>query len=298
MYLKFFYLTLLATLITSNKQDWLDPNEAHTESTCSESCASAINRDQSSSKVTQTLDSNPNYDTTDMTLLEGNNFEMGSEDAHFAADHETPIRNASVQSYYIDKYAVTNKKFDEFIKASGYNPDAVKYGDSFVFDRLLPEGKQDILQDMRAVSAKWWVKLPGTSWDHPEGPESGIENRLNHPVVHVSWHDAVAYCKYYGKRLPTEEEWEYGCRGGLRQKLFPWGNNLLAKNIHRTNIWQGDFPKENTLDDGWFGTCPVDEFPPNEYGLFNMVGNVWEWTSTLATEHSKVYKLSLFESKI
>jgi formylglycine-generating enzyme required for sulfatase activity len=117
----------------------------------------------------------------------------------------------------------------------------------------------------------------GAIWRHPEGNQSHIEDRMNHPVTQVSWHDAVAYANWVGKRLPTEAEWEFAARGGLAQKLFPWGDKLLVKNKHQCNIWQGKFPEKNTKRDGFLGTAPVDSFRPNRYGLYNMSGNVWEW---------------------
>lgn len=126
-----------------------------------------------------------------------------------------------------------------------------------------------------------WYKIKGASWKNPEGPESNIDDRLTHPVIHVSWKDAVNYCQWKNKRLPSEAEYEAACRGGKRGKLFPWGNKLMPKDEHRMNIWQGEFPDDNTAEDGFIGTCPVDQFHPNDFDLYNIVGNVWEWTSDL-----------------
>ncbi|CAM4217124.1 formylglycine-generating enzyme required for sulfatase activity [Paenibacillus endophyticus] len=123
----------------------------------------------------------------------------------------------------------------------------------------------------------WWLVVAGASWNHPEGPDSSIENRLDHPVVHVSWNDAAAFCEWSGTRLPTEAEWEYAARGGLKGKTYPWGDLLKPGGKHMCNIWQGKFPVKNNASDGFVGTAPVRSFEPNGYGLYNVSGNVWEW---------------------
>ncbi len=152
--------------------------------------------------------------------------------------------------------------------------DAERYEWSFVFAGLLP----DDFEETRAVAqTPWWRQVYGANWKHPEGPQSSIDDRADHPVVHVSWNDASAFADWTGKRLPTEAEWEFAARGGLERKLFPWGNDLEPDGEHRMNVWQGKFPTENSLADGYLGTAPVDAFPPNGYGLHNMTGNVWEW---------------------
>jgi formylglycine-generating enzyme required for sulfatase activity len=214
-----------------------------------------------------------------MKLLEGGAFLMGSEDPDgFPADAEGPVREVEVSAFSIDPCAVTNRRFAEFVEATSHVTDAERYGWSFVFGGLLP----DEFPDTRGVvQAPWWRQVYGAWWRQPEGPHSSIDVRLDHPVVHVSWRDAEAFCRWTGTRLPTEPEWEYAARGGLVQNRFPWGDELEPGGEHRMNVWQGTFPAENTLEDGYLGTCPVDAFPANGYGIHNTSGNVWEWCADL-----------------
>jgi formylglycine-generating enzyme required for sulfatase activity len=202
-------------------------------------------------------------------------FVMGSDDPWaYPADGESP-RPGTVGAYAISRHAVTNAEFAAFVAATGHRTDAEEFGCSFVFGGLLP----DDFPDTRGVAAApWWREVEGATWQHPEGPQSTIADRGDHPVVHVSLRDAEAYCAWAGVRLPTEAEWEYAARGGSTT-TFPWGDELEPGGQHMMNVFQGTFPGGNTGADGWLGTCPVDAFPPNAYGLHNMVGNVWEWTT-------------------
>ncbi|MCM3763642.1 formylglycine-generating enzyme family protein [Neobacillus niacini] len=211
-----------------------------------------------------------------MILLPGGTYDMGSAfDDGFPEDFETPIKTVTVSPFYIDAYAVSNAEFREFATDTGYVTDAETFGWSYVFHLFLPNSVKAACQSPRQTP--WWFAVPGAYWAHPEGPQSSIDGRENHPVVHISWNDANAYCQWAGKRLPTETEWEYAARGGLVRKRYPWGNELLKDGIHQCNIWQGRFPFENTEDDGFIGTAPVDSFAPNNFGLYNTSGNVWEW---------------------
>ncbi|XP_014601602.1 PREDICTED: sulfatase-modifying factor 1 isoform X1 [Polistes canadensis] len=221
-----------------------------------------------------------------MAKVKGGTFSIGTNNPVFVADGEGPKREVVLDSFYIDQFEVSNKDFSEFVKLTGYKTEAEQFGDSFVFEGLLEENvKKEIKQVV--AQAPWWLHVKGATWQHPEGSQSTIKHRMDHPVIHVSWNDAFAYCNWLDKRLPTEAEWEVACRGGLSDKLFPWGNKLTPKEQFRANIWQGEFPYNNTKEDGFVGTAPITEFLPNSYGLHNMVGNVWEWTSDWwFTKHS------------
>ena len=207
-----------------------------------------------------------NGSTTAMIRLEGGTFLMGTDtDEGFPADGEGPIRNVMVDDFYIDQFPVTNESFADFVRATQYQTEAQRFGWSFVFQgHLAPEQCLRSAADT-VVGAEWWYKVHGADWQHPEGPDSSINDRMNYPVVHISWNDAEAFAAWAGKRLPTEAEWEFAARAGLEQKLYPWGDDLTPDGKHLCNIWQGEFPARNTAEDGFSGLAPVDAFPSERF---------------------------------
>ena len=226
----------------------------------------------SSGRIAESLRRRPG-----MARIRGGEYRMGTEDrSGFPADGEGPVRAVRVDTFRIDIAAVTNAQFAEFIGASGYRTEAETFGWSYVFHMLASEEVKR-RTPQRPDTTPWWVPVSGASWAAPEGPGSDVDDRMDHPVIHVSWNDAAAYCAWAGTRLPTEAEWEYAARGGLDQRRYPWGDKLTPKGEHRCNIWQGTFPEVNSSADGWIGTAPVDTYKPNGFGLYNTSGNVWEW---------------------
>ena len=214
-------------------------------------------------------------DAGQMIMIPGGQFRMGSDaDEGEPGDGEAPSRLVTLAPFWIGQAAVSNADFAGFVDATGYRTAAERTGWSFVFAGLLPD---DFPSTRGVAETPWWREVEGACWRAPEGPRTPVEERMEHPVVHISWHDASAYCAWAGKRLPSEAEWECASRGGLDGKRYPWGDELTPGGEHRCNIWQGQFPRSNTNQDGFYGTAPVDAFEPNGYGLFNTSGNAWEW---------------------
>ncbi|AJE85132.1 sulfatase-modifying factor 1 [Streptomyces albus] len=215
--------------------------------------------------------------------LPGGRFLMGTDDPDgFPADGEGPVREAEVTGFRIAPTTVTNAQFATFVKETGYTTEAETFGFSFVFHSFLSPAEAARAGAVEGVP--WWRGVHGAYWRSPEGPGSTVTDRQNHPVTHVTWHDAQAYCAWSGTRLPTETEWEYAARGGLEQRRYPWGDELTPRGRHMCNIWQGTFPTRNTAEDGYAGTAPVKSYRPNGFGLYNTVGNVWEWCADWFTE--------------
>ena len=219
---------------------------------------------------------NPALHHLEQAAIPAGTFRMGDSTGHGnAGDGESPRHDVSLGGFSIDATTVTNLQFAEFVEATGYRTEAENFGFSAVFHLAVEAPPEDILG--APSGTPWWRGVRGADWRHPGGAHSSIEALGEHPVVHVSWNDAVAYCAWADRRLPTEAEWEYAARGGLIGARFPWGDVEVDAGGWRANIFQGRFPTENTLEDGWLTTAPVRSFEPNGFGLWQAVGNVWEW---------------------
>ena len=197
-----------------------------------------------------------------------------------AEKQRQPQDNVKINAFSIDAWPASNREFRAFVKATGYKTEAEKFGWSFVLSSEL-----SVDERKKATGHhNSWLAVPRAHWRNPLGLDASntFLSKLDHAAVHISWNDAKAFCEWRGLRLPTESEWEYAARGGLQQKRYSWGNQKPDENNWRMNFWQGEFPHGNTLEDGWFSTCPSTEYEPNQAGLYNMLGNVWEWTSSEA----------------
>jgi len=232
-----------------------------------------------------------------MVFIEGGKFYMGTNNPIIKADGESPRRPVTVSSFYLDVYEVSNNDYDEFVKATNYRTESEVYGWSFVFDNAVPVDVRNTITQA-VLGAEWWLPINGTYWKYPEVPTIDVfsSNRGNHPASHISWNDAFEYCKWVGKRLPTEAEWEYAASGGIhgnnkdseKHYLYPWGNTLLVNGSHKANIFQGTFPTTNTIEDGHEYLAPVDAYgPQNGLGLYNIIGNAWEWVDDWFTLNHK-----------
>jgi formylglycine-generating enzyme required for sulfatase activity len=223
-------------------------------------------------------------EAAEMIELPGGRFMMGS-DRHYR--EEKPQRQVEVSPFAIDRYMVTNARFGKFVEATGYvtlaerDPKAEDYPGAP--PHMLKAGSLVFTPTDGPVPLdnhfQWWAWVVGASWRHPLGPDSSIEGMEDHPVVHISFEDAIAFADWEGKVLPTEAEWEYAASGGRSEWEFAWGDELVPNGVHHANTWQGAFPYENSQEDGFVRTSPVGHFPPNGFGLYDMIGNAWEWTA-------------------
>lgn len=229
----------------------------------------------------------------DMVWIPGGTFMMGSND-HYP--EEAPAHAVTVDGFWMDQYTVTNAQFSRFVEETNYVTSAERAANPEDYrgaqpERLVPSsvvfrrpGYRVSLQD----AYQWWTYVPGANWRHPLGPGSSLKGLAKHPVVHIAFEDACAYATWAGKGLPTEAEWEFAARGGLEGAVFVWGDEFEPDGRILANTWQGDFPNENLLTDGYEWTAPVGSFPPNGYGLYDMAGNVWQWTIDWYQQHSEI----------
>jgi formylglycine-generating enzyme len=234
----------------------------------------------------------PDTSEKEMVFIPGGTFMMGGDNEQ-ASEDELPKHTVTVDSFWMDKHEVTNAQFAKFVTATGYITTAERKPDWEEMKKTLPPGSQNPGESElvpaslvfsppdHAVNlddySQWWKWVPGADWKHPKGPGSSIGGMQNFPVVHISWDDANAYCKWAGKKLPTEAQWEFAARGGLINEIYPWGNEHINSGKPKANTWEGNFPNMNTLADGFAELAPAMSFKPNGYGLYDMAGNVWEW---------------------
>ena len=270
-----------ATADTMNKKD-----------TSAVDCHTVPSRFHAVKDSSQKISADSNGGTDGMVKIPGGTFMMGGDNSQAGKD-EYPKHKVTISPFYMDAAEVTNAQFAAFVKATGYITTAEikpKWED---IKKQVPPGTPKPPDDQLVAASlvfrqasqpitledvgQWWEWTPGADWKHPEGPGSTIQGKENYPVVQVSWDDAVAYCKWAGKRLPTEAEFEFASRGGLVNNIYSWGNEPVDQGAVKCNSWQGQFPYKNTGRDGFQGAAPVKSFKPNGYGLFDMSGNVWEW---------------------
>ncbi|MEE9361552.1 MAG: formylglycine-generating enzyme family protein [Cellulophaga sp.] len=288
--LKYFsYFILFVVLSYSCKPD-NNKNDANSIQCCAPTSSNKVIYEKGS---TIPLLTKP-FSTSGMKWIPSGTFSMGANNDQARKD-EYPIHKVKLNGFWMDETEVTNAQFKEFVTATNYityaerAPDweeiklQVPPGTQKPHDSLLVAGSLVFKQTNESVNlndyGQWWRWTNGADWKHPNGPNSSIEGKDNHPVVHVSWYDAAAYAEWAGKRLPTEAEWEYASRGGLSSNIYPWGNVPINEGKSKANSWEGDFPYNNTKADKFTNTSPVKTYAPNGYGLYDMAGNIWEWCS-------------------
>lgn len=270
-----------------------ESKQAQSETKATEDCCMPSSSSRFAGESPDAMKSNGSEEISrHMILIPGGRFTMGARENEFARRDEFPNIEVEVDSFMMDKHPVTNAQFREFVEVTGYVTTAevapdweeikkqVPPGTPKPHDSLLVAASLVFVSPEHPVSQdnyqQWWRWMPGANWKHPLGPDSSIEGMDDFPVVHVSWFDAQAYAQWAGKRLPTEAEYEYAARGGKSDFIYPWGNERVS--AEKANYWQGTFPYNNTVDDGYLTAAPVMSFPSNGFGLFDMAGNVWQWT--------------------
>lgn len=285
----------LASCKQDSKNDLAETHHSEKKDSVYVSCHSNLpDRYKAGKNLEEIQVSKSHASLENMVKIEGGTFLMGAPDDRGRPD-EYPQHEVSVNSFYIDKTEVTNAQFAEFVEATGYITTAEKDVDWEELKSQLPPGTPKPADSLLKASSlvfkssdapvplndasQWWDWSKGANWKHPQGPGSSIEGKEDYPVVHVSWEDANAYAKWAGKRLPTEAEWEYAARGGLKNEPYPWGSEEPYEGKAKANTWEGKFPFKNTKADSYSGLAPVSSYQPNNYGLFDMAGNVWEWTA-------------------
>jgi formylglycine-generating enzyme len=282
---------IIPFIACNNKQDY---NTATAAKDSVHSCIQTPSRFIGMDSLAQNIIPSGNTSNSGMILIPGGSFDMGADNNQASAD-EYPKHRVMIDSFYIDITEVTNAQFKKFVDATGYITTAERKPDWEVLKKTVPPGTpkpaDSLLQAASLVFkqsiqpvpvndyTQWWIWIKGANWKHPQGPTSSIIGKENYPVVQVSWDDAMAYCKWSGKRLPTEAEWEFAARGGLVNNIYPWGNEHVNTGKPKANSWEGKFPYLNERKDGYITVAPTKSYFPNGYGLYDMAGNVWEWCS-------------------
>lgn len=269
-------------------------NETASQSDSSHSCMSVPSRFGSKDSLADPILVSDSTSCRGMVLIPGGTFDMGGDNNQASAD-EYPKHTVTVNAFYMDITEVTNAQFKKFIDATGYKTTAERKPDWEELKKTVPPGTpkppDSVMQAASLVFkqasaevdlnnySRWWTWVKGADWKHPQGPDSNIIGKENYPVVHISWDDAMAYCKWADKRLPSEAEWEFAARGGFTNNIYPWGNEHINTGKPKANSWEGKFPYLNEKKDGFITAAPVKTYLPNGYGLYDMAGNVWEWCS-------------------